>query len=280
MSFFPSLMGDFDDDPFMGHMRQMNRMMNSFFRGGSPFGGGMLGGGGGGAGPGGELMPFGGGPMMRGGGAPLMPFGFPDMSQMFQNGGGNCHSFSSSTITTMTNGPDGSPQVYQASQSVRSGPGGVKETKKSVADSRSGIKKLAIGHHIGDRAHIIEREHNVRSGEHIEVETKSKIKFVGIAFVCQEEEEEDDEECGVKIVEVDDDYEEEEEGKKTSEDAANAERNAEPVVYVTEEDTASKGGKSDGGSKGGHKSRGKKRSHEPEMAQQAGSKSQKMQNRP
>ncbi|XP_039283820.1 myeloid leukemia factor 2 isoform X2 [Nilaparvata lugens] len=118
-------------------------------------------------------MPFGGGAMGlmgRGGGGPMMPFGFPDMSQIFQAGaaGGNCHSFSSSTITTMSNGPDGRPQVYQASQSVRRGPGGVKETKKAVADSRSGIKRMAIGHHIGDRAHIVEREHNLRSGEHVE----------------------------------------------------------------------------------------------------------------
>lgn len=56
-------------------------------------------------------------------------------------------------------------QVYQASQSVRSGPGGVKETKKAVADSRSGVKKMSIGHHIGERAHIIEREQNLRSGD-------------------------------------------------------------------------------------------------------------------
>lgn len=59
-------------------------------------------------------------------------------------------------------------QVYQASQSVKQGPGGVKETKKTVADSRTGLKKMAIGHHINDRAHIIEREQNVYSGEHEE----------------------------------------------------------------------------------------------------------------
>lgn len=56
-------------------------------------------------------------------------------------------------------------QVYQASSSVRQGPGGVKETKKAVSDSRSGVKKLAIGHHIGDRAHIIEREQNFHTGD-------------------------------------------------------------------------------------------------------------------
>jgi hypothetical protein len=44
-------------------------------------------------------------------------------------------------------------------------PGGVKETKKTVCDSRSGVKKIAIGHHIGDRAHVLEREQNLHSGE-------------------------------------------------------------------------------------------------------------------
>lgn len=79
--------------------------------------------------------------------------------------GGSGHSFSSSSMITMTNSGDGRPQVYQESMSTRVGPGGIKETKKSVSDSRSGVKKLAIGHHIGDRAHILEREQNYYSGE-------------------------------------------------------------------------------------------------------------------
>jgi len=55
--------------------------------------------------------------------------------------------------------------VYQASSSTRTAPGGVKETKKTVCDSRSGVKKIAIGHHIGERAHVLEREQNLHSGE-------------------------------------------------------------------------------------------------------------------
>lgn len=155
-------MGDFEDDPFTGHMRHMNRMMNSFFNA-SPFGSLM----GGSA----EMMPY----NNRPGRNAMMPFGFPDMERIFQapgieQAGGNCHSFTSSTVLTMSNGPDGRPQVYQASQSVRSGPGGVRETKKSVADSRTGVKKMAIGHHIGERAHIMEREQNLRSGQREERE--------------------------------------------------------------------------------------------------------------
>lgn len=65
----------------------------------------------------------------------------------------------------MSQGPDGRPQVYQATSSTKTGPGGIRETQKTVQDSRSGLKKMAIGHHIGERAHIIEREQNVRSGQ-------------------------------------------------------------------------------------------------------------------
>lgn len=66
---------------------------------------------------------------------------------------------------TMSSGPDGRPQVYQASQSTRTAPGGIRETQKSVCDSRTGTKKLAIGHHIGDRSHVMEREQNMHSGQ-------------------------------------------------------------------------------------------------------------------
>nr|XP_014279574.1 myeloid leukemia factor [Halyomorpha halys] len=173
MSIFGALMGEIDDDPFLGgHMRRMNNMMNSFFR--DPFGD-MLG-----RSMGSELMPFAGnsrdargrelaryGQDDFGMGMSLMPMGFPNIRSMFSDMGNNpnCHSFSSSTVMTMTSGPDGRPQVYQASQTVKQGPGGVRETKKTVADSRTGVKKMSIGHHIHDRAHIIEREQNVYSGE-------------------------------------------------------------------------------------------------------------------
>lgn len=166
MSMFGSLLGDFEDDPFFGShmrsMRQMNDMMNSMFS--NPFGmfGGM-----GGMGP--PAIGSSHGPDR--GRTDLMPFGFPNMNmnRMFEDidrlGNPNCHSFSSSTVMTMTSGPDGRPQVYQASSSTRTVPGGVKETKKSVCDSRSGVKKISIGHHIGERAHVLEREQNYHSGE-------------------------------------------------------------------------------------------------------------------
>lgn len=158
------MMGDGFDDLMGGHMRQMQNMMNSFF-GGNPLAGGS------GRSRSMSLMPFNDGMDNNMNSMGMMsPFGFPNMNQLMRSMGNmsgdpNCHSFSSSSVMTMTTGPDGKPQVYQALQSTRNGPDGVRETKKSVCDSRSGVKKLSIGHHIGDRAHIKEKEQNVYSGQ-------------------------------------------------------------------------------------------------------------------
>lgn len=97
-------------------MRRMNTMMNSFFR--DPFGDMM------GRNMGTELMPFGvaarGRPLEVarfddfGMGFPMMPMGFPNLRSVFHDMGNNpnCHSFTSSTVMTMTPGPDGRPQVH------------------------------------------------------------------------------------------------------------------------------------------------------------------------
>ncbi|XP_053610231.1 myeloid leukemia factor isoform X2 [Plodia interpunctella] len=158
MSLFGSLMGDVEDDPFFGshmrHMRQMNNMMNSMFS--DPFG--MLGGGGPLAltGPrhGNALMPF----------MPQMPSLTRLFSGNIEGNMGAGSSFTSSTVI-MSSGPNGKPQVYSTTSSTKIGPNGLKETKKTLQDSRTGTKKMSIGHHIGSRAHLIEREQNVYSGD-------------------------------------------------------------------------------------------------------------------
>ncbi len=66
--------------------------------------------------------------------------------------------FSSSSVMTYSNNGDGKPKIYQASSQVRQGPGGVKETRQMLRDSEKGLEKVAVGHHIGNRAHIIERK--------------------------------------------------------------------------------------------------------------------------
>lgn len=154
MSLF-GMLGDLEEDPIFGHqmraMRQMNNMMNSLIA--NPFG--MFG-----------ALDSIAGPSLAGprGGLSLMPHMGPNMhmNRLLNSNEGTM--YSSSSVYSMTSGPDG-PQVYQATSSTRAGPGGIKETRKTVQDSRSGTKKMAIGHHIGERAHIIEREQNVRTGE-------------------------------------------------------------------------------------------------------------------
>lgn len=101
-------------------------------------------------------------------GGSLMPFGFPsmpNMNRLLSGEGMDAPSYCSSSVISMSHGPDGRPQVYQATSSTKTGPNGLRETQKTVQDSRSGVKKMAIGHHIGERGHIIEREQNLRSGQ-------------------------------------------------------------------------------------------------------------------
>ncbi|XP_033253833.1 myeloid leukemia factor-like isoform X7 [Drosophila miranda] len=173
MSLFGALglMGDFDDDLGlmnnhinMNHtmnamgmqMRSMNRLMNTFmpdpFMLGSPFDPGFQQGG-----------PHQMASMPAMGMLPMMPnFNRLLNADIGANPGA---SFCQSTVMTMSSGPDGRPQIYQASTSTKTGPGGIRETRKTVQDSRTGVKKMAIGHHIGERAHIIEKEQDMRSGQ-------------------------------------------------------------------------------------------------------------------
>lgn len=65
--------------------------------------------------------------------------------------------FSSSSVMTYSSA-NGKPKVYQQTTQIQQGPGGVRETRKLVRDSEKGIEQLSVGHHIGDRAHVIERQ--------------------------------------------------------------------------------------------------------------------------
>ena len=55
----------------------------------------------------------------------------------------------------------------------------VKETRRSVYDSESDVKKMAVGHHLGERSHMIERSHNLLSGRGWRGRTLSTWKKVG-----------------------------------------------------------------------------------------------------
>lgn len=41
----------------------------------------------------------------------------------------------------------------------------IRETRRTVRDSNSGLEQMSIGHHIRDRAHIMQRSRNHRTGD-------------------------------------------------------------------------------------------------------------------
>lgn len=41
----------------------------------------------------------------------------------------------------------------------------IKEIRKAVRDSESGLEKMAVGHHIHDRAHVIQKAKNNKTGD-------------------------------------------------------------------------------------------------------------------
>lgn len=65
--------------------------------------------------------------------------------------------------------------MYQASTTTRTAPGGVREVHRSVSDSRSGVRKMAVGRHIGERGHVREKEHNYQTGD-----VEEKEDFINI----------------------------------------------------------------------------------------------------
>lgn len=125
----------------------------------------------------------------RAGPMAMSPFGmmdsmFPNMNSLMGNmhmnmerlaNDPNAHSYSSSSVMSYSNTGAGAPQYYQASSSTRQAPGGVRETRKTVRDSGKGMEKMSIGHHIGDRSHVIEKARNSRTGD-----MEEKQDFVNI----------------------------------------------------------------------------------------------------
>ncbi|KAM7399485.1 hypothetical protein PAMP_018754 [Pampus punctatissimus] len=88
-----------------------------------------------------------------------------DIHKNIDNTDSNTHSFSSSSVMTYSKVGNGPPKVFQATSSTRRAPGGIKETRQAVKDSESGLEKMAIGHHIQDRGHVVEKKINKKTGE-------------------------------------------------------------------------------------------------------------------
>ncbi|XP_058043358.1 myeloid leukemia factor 1 isoform X4 [Ahaetulla prasina] len=77
----------------------------------------------------------------------------------------NAHSYSSSSVMTYCKKGDEPPKVFQASSQTRTAPGGIKEIRKACRDSESGLEKMAVGHHIHDRAHVVQKAKNNKTGD-------------------------------------------------------------------------------------------------------------------
>ncbi|XP_068592446.1 myeloid leukemia factor 2 [Cebidichthys violaceus] len=165
-------LNDVDDDPYMmdpfaAHRQQMRLMFGPF--GMDPFA----------LAPqiqapraprrqAGPLAPYGMMGMGGGGGGFMDMFGM--MGDLMGNvdrmsGSPNCQTFSSSTVISYSSSDSGPPEVYQQTSATRTGPGGIRETRQSMRDSESGLERLAIGHHIGERGHVMERSRNRRTGD-------------------------------------------------------------------------------------------------------------------
>ncbi|CAF3449403.1 unnamed protein product [Rotaria socialis] len=102
------------------------------------------------------------------------PFAMMDrlMQEAHQNSNRSLQSFSSTTVMSY-NGTDGRPKVYQETKSCNRGPGGIEETRQAIRDTERGLNKVHIGHRIGDRKHVVEREMNTTTGqisENVELE--------------------------------------------------------------------------------------------------------------
>jgi myeloid leukemia factor 1 len=97
------------------------------------------------------------------------------MMSMESNGGNDGHMFTHSSVYSYTNDGQGPPKVFQAASEERRAPGGIRESKKAVRDSQSGMQKMAVGHHIQDRGHVIERSQNMHTGDREE-----RQNFIGM----------------------------------------------------------------------------------------------------
>ncbi|XP_018549500.1 myeloid leukemia factor 1 isoform X1 [Lates calcarifer] len=196
---FNSNFRDFDDDPFFSdpfraHREHMRQMMRSFSE---PFGGPLMPSIMDGRSRGHDMVEHPSSSLAlrdehRDMSRSLLPFGSSDSTDMMLNPFGmfdnmmsnmrnrmqemhrnfentstdsNTHSFSSSSIMTYSKVGNEPPKVFQATSSTRRAPGGIKETRRALKDSESGLEEMSIGHHIQDRGHVVEKKYNKKTGE-------------------------------------------------------------------------------------------------------------------
>ena len=67
----------------------------------------------------------------------------------------------------------------------------VKETRRSLYDSESDVKKMAVRNHLSELSHTIERSHNLLSGKRVERKDFVNLEEGGSEWVWVQ--------CGVEI---------------------------------------------------------------------------------
>jgi len=157
-----SLFNELRDDPFFSHhsalMGDMNQMMANFHGSfGLPPGSSIM------SAPRlpHQITPF------NGIAASHHPAMFGNMDAMFsglQNSGLG-QSYSSTKIMSYSNTGQGQPKYYEATSSITQGPNGVRQTRNSERNSVTGLDRMAVGHHINERGHIMERSRNRHTNE-------------------------------------------------------------------------------------------------------------------
>lgn len=85
-----------------------------------------------------------------------------NMNMGMQNAPG---SFVSSSFVSYSSNGNNPPQIYEETKMNQYGPGGVREERHTVRDSRTGLQKMKIGRHIQDRGHVMERSKNHYTGD-------------------------------------------------------------------------------------------------------------------
>ncbi|XP_023226145.1 myeloid leukemia factor 1-like [Centruroides sculpturatus] len=77
----------------------------------------------------------------------------------------NCHTFTSSSVMTYQKKGNEEPETYQASVSNYEGPVGAGQSRKCVRDSRTGTEKMSFGYRLGEKARVLEKRKDRRTGK-------------------------------------------------------------------------------------------------------------------
>ncbi|XP_067119310.1 uncharacterized protein [Centruroides vittatus] len=93
----------------------------------------------------------------------FQPFDVP--SPRFPTDATDCHTFTSSSVMTYQKKGNKEPEVYQASVSNYEGSEGAGQSRKCVRDSKTGTEKMSVGYRLGEKARVLEKRKDRRTGK-------------------------------------------------------------------------------------------------------------------